>query len=109
MQKGLIKVCEKLYIQTFIIEVFFVQGMVEIKKDNLEKALESKKDEKVNAVPEMPKEVEIGFHQGSLNTLLNERNEMIKVIQQIEAVMQGHIKRLEALGVKIKVNSNKKE
>jgi len=81
--------------------------MVEIKKDNLEKALENKKDGKANAVPEMPKEVEIGFHQGSLNTLLNERNEMIKMIQQIEVVMQGHIQRLEALGVKIKVNSKK--
>jgi len=37
-----------------------------------------------------------------LNTLLNERNEMIRMIQQIESVMQAHIKRLEELGVKIK-------
>ncbi|MEK6913629.1 MAG: hypothetical protein AABW47_03070 [Nanoarchaeota archaeon] len=75
--------------------------MVEIKKDNLEKALE-KKDAKKQ---EVPKEMEIGFHQGALNTLLNERNELIKMIQQTESVMQAHIKRLEELGVKIKTNS----
>jgi uncharacterized protein YqgV (UPF0045/DUF77 family) len=53
-------------------------------------------------VSDMPKDVEIGFHQGALNTLINERNELIKLIQQIERVMQAHIKRLEELGVKIK-------
>jgi hypothetical protein len=78
--------------------------MVEIKKDNLEKALENKDSKK----QEIPKDMEIGFHQGALNTLLNERNEMIKMIQQIESVMQAHIKRLEELGVKIKTNSEKK-
>ena len=77
--------------------------MAEIKKDNLEKALgEDKK------AMEMPRDVEIGFHQGSLNTLINERNEMIKMIQQIEGVMHAHIKRLEEMGVKIRTNSEKK-
>jgi len=46
--------------------------------------------------------MEIGFHQGSLNTLINERNEFFKMIKNVEAVMQAHIKRLEELGVKIK-------
>lgn len=55
-------------------------------------------------VSELPKEVEIGFHQGSLNTLINERNELIKLVHQIERVMQAHIKRLEELGVKVKTN-----
>lgn len=74
-------------------------------KDNLEKAL-GNKDEKVEKkAPEMPREMEIGFHQGALNTLINERNEMIRMIQQIESVMQAHIKRLGELGVKIKPNS----
>lgn len=75
--------------------------MTDINKDNLEKALGSEKAVK----KEMPKEMEIGFHQGSLNTLLNERNEMIRMVQQIERVMQMHVKRLEELGVKIKVQS----
>ena len=80
--------------------------MAEINKDNLEKALD-KSDEK--KTPKMPKEMEIGFHQGSLSTLLNERNEMIKLIQQIERVMQMHMKRLEELGVKIKMQKSEKE
>lgn len=80
--------------------------MAEIKKDNLEKAL-GKKDEKAEKeAPQMPKEMEIGFHQGSLNTLINERNELIRLIQQIEAVMQAHIKRLEELGVKVRTSSS---
>jgi hypothetical protein len=78
--------------------------MAEIKKDKLEDALD-KKDEK----PKVPKEMEIGFHQGALNTLINERNEFVKIIQQVEYVMQSHIKRLEELGVKIKVGKEEKK
>lgn len=77
--------------------------MTEIKKDALEEALR-RKDE----APKISKEMEIGFHQGALNTLVNERNEMIKIIQQIESVMQAHIKRLEELGVKIQKQEGKK-
>ncbi len=73
--------------------------MVKINKDseNLEKALDKKQEEK----QQMPKETEIGFHQGALNTLVNERNELFKMIQNIESIMQAHLKRLEELGVKI--------
>lgn len=74
--------------------------MAKINKDNLEKAFDEKK------APAMPKETEIGFHQGALNTLVNERNELFKMIQNIEAIMQAHLKRLEELGVKI--NTQKK-
>lgn len=44
---------------------------------------------------------EIGFHKGCLNTLVGERNELIKMIQNVEAIMQAHIKKLQELGVKI--------
>ncbi|VVB83038.1 Uncharacterised protein [uncultured archaeon] len=74
---------------------------MEIKKDSLEKALAGKNESKQ---PELSKEMEIGFHQGALNTLINERNELIKVIQQVENVMQAHMKRLEELGVKIRTS-----
>ena len=77
--------------------------MAKIDKENLEKALSKKSEE----APQMPKEAEIGFHQGALNTLVNERNELIKVIANIEAIMQAHIKRLEELGVKIKRQESK--
>lgn len=79
--------------------------MANINKDKLEDALNNKEDKK----PEVSKEMEIGFHQGALNTLINERNEMIRMIQQIEQVMQAHMKRLEELGVKIKTSAEKKE
>jgi len=49
----------------------------------------------------MSKEEEIGFHKGALNTLANERNELVKMAQTVEHIMQAHIKRLEELGVKM--------
>jgi len=78
--------------------------MVNVNTDNLEKALSSgavNEQPKQSSQPQMPKETEIGFHQGALNTLVAERNELFKMIQNIEAIMQMHLKRLEELGVKI--------
>ena len=74
---------------------------MEIDKDNLENALSGKGTDKKEQAPAMPKETEIGFHQGALNTLVNERNELVKMIQNIEAIMKAHLQRLEELGVKI--------
>ena len=50
----------------------------------------------------MTKEEEIGFHKGALNTLMAERNELIKMVGNVEAIMQAHISRLKELGVDIK-------
>jgi hypothetical protein len=72
---------------------------MEIDKDSLEKALK-KVDTEVNE-PKISKEEEIGFHKGALNTLVAERNELIRMIANIEAIMQAHLKRLSELGVKI--------
>lgn len=69
--------------------------MVKIDKETLEKALSQKEE------PKMSTEMEIGFHQGALNTLVAERNELFKMMQNVEMIMQAHIKRLEELGVKI--------
>lgn len=80
--------------------------MAEINKDNLEKALEQKEEKKA---PQMTPEMEIGFHQGALNTLVNERNELFNMIKNVEAVMQAHIKRLEELGVKIQKQEEPKK
>ena len=79
---------------------YYNESFTKINKDKLEDALKEEIAEK----PKISKDVEIGFHQGALNTLVNERNEMIRVIAQIEQVMQAHIKRLEELGVKIKTS-----
>lgn len=51
---------------------------------------------------------EISFHKGALNTLVGERNELFKMIQNVEAIMQAHIKRLEELGVKVQTNNTNK-
>ncbi len=83
-----------------------------IDKDNLEKAVSSLKDnvetsgDSKEQQIEMSKEEEIGFHKGALNTLVAERNELIKMAQTVESIMQAHLKRLEELGVKIE---NKKK
>ena len=79
---------------------------MEINKDSLENALNSadSKEQPQKApenTPPVSKEEEIGFHKGALSTLANERNELFKMMQNVEAIMQAHIKRLEELGVKI--------
>jgi hypothetical protein len=68
-----------------------------------DKTLEKALNEKVKHTkePELSKEEEIGFHKGALNTLIAERNELIKMISNVEAIVQAHLKRLEELGVKI--------
>jgi len=86
--------------------------MVEIKADkNLEKALSSVgKDasKEPENVPQLSKEEETGFHKGALNTLMAERNELIKIIANIEAIMQAHVARLKELGVNIEVQQPQK-
>jgi hypothetical protein len=49
------------------------------------------------------KDEEIGVHKGALNTLIAERNELIKMISNVEVIMQAHIARLKELGVEIKM------
>ena len=49
------------------------------------------------------KDEQIGYHKGSLNTLAAERNELFKIIQITESLIQAHIKELEKLGVKIEI------
>lgn len=47
------------------------------------------------------KEELIGYHKGALNTLLAERNELIRIVQLTEQLIQAHIKELETLGIKL--------
>lgn len=59
------------------------------------------KEEKVS------KEEQIGYHKGSINTLLAERNELLKIASLTEGLISAHVKELEKLGVKIKPQENK--
>ncbi len=53
------------------------------------------------------KDEEIGFHKGALNTLMSERNELIKIIANVEAIMQAHLSRLKELGITLQVQKQK--
>ena len=55
------------------------------------------------------KEEIIGYHKGSLNTLIAERNELLKIVQITESLIQAHAKSLHELGVKIDFGANEKK
>jgi hypothetical protein len=44
-------------------------------------------------------EEQIGFHKGALSTLVKERQEMLRILQIVEQLMQMHISSLKELGV----------
>ncbi|MFH0701731.1 MAG: hypothetical protein V2A62_04810 [Candidatus Woesearchaeota archaeon] len=48
---------------------------------------------------EMDKTEKVGFHKGSLATLTKEREELMRILQIVEQLMQMHIKELKDLGV----------
>jgi len=50
----------------------------------------------------MSKDEMIGFHKGSIQTLVNERNELAKIVQITEALIKAHLEELKKLGVEIK-------
>ncbi len=56
----------------------------------------------------LPKEEQIGYHKGAVNTLIAERNEMLRIINITEGLIKAHIKELEKLGIKIKNNEEKR-
>ena len=49
----------------------------------------------------MSKDEQIGFHKGSLSTLSKEREEMARILNIVEQLMQMHIGALKELGVDI--------
>jgi len=50
----------------------------------------------------MSKDEMIGFHKGSIQTLVNERNELAKIVQITEALIKAHLEELKKLGIEIK-------
>ena len=48
---------------------------------------------------EASKDEQIGFHKGALSTLAKERQELLKLNNIVEQLMQMHVKALEDLGV----------
>ena len=54
------------------------------------------------------KEEQIGFHKGSLNTLVKERQELIRMVQIVESLIQAHVKGLKDLGVDLEKEASTK-
>lgn len=52
------------------------------------------------------KEEQIGFHKGSINTLMAERNELLRIVNVTEGLINVHIAELEKLGVKLTSQDN---
>ena len=57
--------------------------------------------------PNVSKEEQIGFHKGALATLAKEREEMVKILQIVEQLMQAHLKGLKDLGVDLEAEAKK--
>ena len=51
------------------------------------------------ATNDMSKDEKVGFHKGSLATLSKEREELMRILQIVEQLMQMHIKELKDFGV----------
>jgi len=49
----------------------------------------------------MSKDELIGFHKGSINTLVAERNELLRIVNVTEGLINAHVSELDKLGIKI--------
>lgn len=47
----------------------------------------------------MEKNEKTGYHKGSLETLLNERNELLRIAKIVEALIQYHASQLKKEGI----------
>lgn len=54
-----------------------------------------------NQQPQISKEETIGYHKGSINTLIAERAELLKIVGITENLIQAHAQELQKLGVNI--------
>ncbi|MDP6641894.1 MAG: hypothetical protein QGF74_00740 [Candidatus Nanoarchaeia archaeon] len=55
----------------------------------------------------MANEEQIGFHKGSLATLAKEREELARMVNVVEQLMQMHIKSLKDLGINLEKEAKK--
>ena len=53
------------------------------------------------------KDEQIGFHKGSLSTLAKEREEMVRILQIVEQLMQMHVQALKQLGIDLEEAAKK--
>tara|TARA_Y100000310_G_scaffold345838_1_gene470962 strand:+ start:10797 stop:11084 length:288 start_codon:yes stop_codon:yes gene_type:complete len=58
-----------------------------------------KKTAKSQSQPQASGEEQVGFHKGALATLAKEREELGRILQIVEQLMQMHVKALKDLGI----------
>ena len=51
--------------------------------------------------PKMSKEEQIGFHKGSLDSLVKERQELYRLITIVDQLIKAHFAALQKFGVKL--------
>lgn len=64
-------------------------------------------DEHFRQEHKMANEEQIGFHKGALTTLAKERQEMVRILQIVEQLMQAHLKALKDMGVDLEAEAKK--
>ena len=69
----------------------------------------AEKTKQVESEGKMSKDMQIGFHQGSITTLVKEREEMLKILQICESLIQLHFKSLKELGFDVSELKKAKE
>ncbi|MBI2548873.1 hypothetical protein HYW21_05985 [Candidatus Woesearchaeota archaeon] len=62
---------------------------------------------KAASASEISQEQQVGFHKGALSTLAKERQELLRILQIVEQLMQMHVKGLQDLGVDLAKESEK--
>lgn len=55
------------------------------------------------------KDEQIGFHKGSLSTLAKERQELMRILQIVEQLMQVHLQALKENGVDLEQQAKEME
>jgi len=50
---------------------------------------------------------QIGFHKGALTTLAKERQELMRILEIVEQLMQAHLKALKDMGVDLEAEAKK--
>ncbi|MDP2947163.1 MAG: hypothetical protein Q8N88_03535 [Nanoarchaeota archaeon] len=58
---------------------------------------------------ESSKEEQIGYHKGAIGTLVNERNELLKIASITESLIKAHLEELKKLGVNVEIKKEEKK
>ncbi|MBI2507984.1 hypothetical protein HYV89_03450 [Candidatus Woesearchaeota archaeon] len=59
------------------------------------------------AEQQMNKDEQIGFHKGSISTLAKEREELLKIVNIVEQLIQAHSESLKKLGIDLEKEARK--